>query len=153
VQAVVGERGRVDAARQFSQLRSGGVQAGGHLREPRAGVVEQFGDVCEASLGAVTKLALELTALLVGGLDQAPAGCIDLRDAGADLGLQAGVGHGEAGGRGDVRDHVGCVEHGGIVDQRGQRAAAVVNQADRVPLLIRRQCERPAVLVDIPVLV
>jgi hypothetical protein len=145
----VGERGRVNAAGELAQFGPGRVEIQLGFAEFGAGPSEQAGDGGQAPLGAVAQLALELAALCVRRLDQPPPGRLDLREAGPDLGLQARVGGREPGGRGYPGVELRVVENGWVVDERGQRPVAVVDERDRPLAVLGGQDERAAGLIDV----
>ena len=135
-EAVVGEHGGMDAARELAQLRERDgelvaelVDGGGRLRvvaQPRAQQPQVERERDELLLGAVVQVALDLAAGVVGGLDDPPARVAQLLQPRAQVGLQALVVERQRGGRrGRVHQLRRRVQLGVVHDRRDAVALAL----------------------------
>ena len=95
-----------------------------------AGELEREPDPEQVLLGAVVEVALEPASLVVAGFDDAGAGGADLGELGAQLGLEARVLERERRGGADRLDELGVVEQRGVVDERGEPVALVLEHRD-----------------------
>ena len=116
--------------------------------ELRSRELEREPDPEQALLGAVVEVALEPAAFGVAGLDDARARGAHLGELGAQLGLEARVLERERGGGADRVDEPGVVEQRGVVDERGEPVALVLEHRDRAAGLLRRG-EPASVGVDV----
>jgi hypothetical protein len=124
---------------------------------PRLAAVELLGDQPELQrqrdeplLRAVVQVALDAPALGQPGLEQAPAGLLELLDAGAQLGLQALVLHRQRDGRADRAHQVGLVAQRAswtIAPIRRPSSSTSVGGTQR--LALPRQGDRVAVAVHV----
>ena len=99
----------------------------------------------EVLLGAVVEVALDPAARVVAGGDQPGARGAQLLVAGAQLGVEALVAQREPGRRAGRAHELGLLEQRGVVDDRGDRRAVVVDLGDGA----RRQVGGMAVGVDV----
>ena len=138
-QATLGQRAWVNAVREVAELGAGPPELVFDLaklrRDGRARLVaclgERGGHIRKPLFGAVAELALEEAALLVRGLDEAPARSGELDDSRANLGLQAGIRDREASCGRDRLDGPGVVERRGVVHEHAYRLAGVSDTGHR----------------------
>ena len=142
------------SARRPSQLGRCLVER--HARSPasepvadlRAGDAEGQREVHQALLGAVVEVALDAAALGVAERNDPGAGGADLLELGADLGLEALVLDGHAGGRRDGADQPGVVVQGAVVEHGGDGIPVVAQDGDGPVATGGRQLDRASGGVD-----
>ena len=107
----------------------------------------------QTPLGTLVQLALQATALRVRRLDDAAARRCELLDAGAHLGSQADVRHGDSRRSRDRLGERGIVKHAGVVDEYGDVLATPVDRRDRAVCVCPGEGKRPPTFVDVTLLV
>ena len=162
-EAVVGQHGRVDAARELAQLRERGSELVGQLLngvgqlglvlEPGTQQPEVERERDELLLGAVVQVALDLAAGVVGGLDDPAARVAELLQPRAQVGLQPLVVDRQRRGRSGGVDELGRGVELRVVHDRGDAVALALDRGPRAAGPGRRQVDRVAALVheDAPV--
>ena len=149
----------MDAARQLAQLLERlaqllarrrraalGGRRGSSSSLARASRAQRERD--EALLGAVVQVALEAPALGQAEATMLAARLLQLRDAGAQLGLQALVLQRQRGGGGRPSAELGVVGERGVVDDRGDAARRRARPASTVTPRSPAGDAAPAVGVD-----
>ena len=115
----------LSSSRAVASSSASGLSGRAPCRRPGAGRRERLD---EPLLGAVVEVALELAAGGVAGLDDAGARGAQVAQAGAQVGLQALVLERDPGRGGDGADELRLVLERGVVDHRGDRRAAALDE-------------------------
>ena len=157
-QALILQEGRMDPARELAQItdrRLDFVRRDGEglaeLTRDRGvirrltGLLQRDGHTDQPLLRAVVEVALDPATLLLRGQDQARSGCTDLLELGLERPVEAFVLHGETQDGHHGPDERRVLAQDRVVDDRCERPALMLEERDRVALVLDRGGSGPAV--------